>query len=45
MKRHSETVMVSNYQNAYCSLRKKILCHIIFGTLLRRGVSVDYQIE
>jgi len=34
MKQHSETVMVSNYQNADCSLRKNIVSFIIsFGTL------------
>jgi len=34
-KQHSETVMVCNYQNADCSLRKKIIASfiIIFGTL------------
>ena len=36
IKQHSETVMVWNYQNADCSLRKKIIVSfffIIFGTL------------
>jgi len=28
-KQHSETVMVLNYQNADCSLRKKLLCHLL----------------
>ena len=34
-KQHSETVMVSNYQNADCNLRRKIVVSfiIIFGTL------------
>ena len=30
IKQHSETVMVWNYQNADCSLRKKIYCVISF---------------
>ena len=36
MKEHSETVTVTNYQNADCSLRKKVTVSflIIFGTLL-----------
>jgi len=29
IEQHSETVMVWNYQNADCSLRKKILCHLL----------------
>ena len=36
IKQHSETVTVWNYQNANCSLRKKLYCviyTIIFGTL------------
>jgi len=27
IKQHSETVMIRNYQNAACSLRKKMYCH------------------
>jgi len=34
IKQHSETVMVRNYQNADCILRKKfIVSFVIFGTL------------
>ena len=29
IKRHSETVMVCNYQNVDCLLRKKLLCHLL----------------
>jgi len=32
IKQQSETVMVSNYQNAGCSLReKKLLCHFFYN--------------
>ena len=29
IKQHSKTVMVCNYQNADCSLRKKLFCHLL----------------
>ena len=29
IKQHSETVMVLNYQNADCSLRKNLLCYLL----------------
>jgi len=29
IKQHSKTVLVRNYQNANCSLREKILCHLL----------------
>jgi len=39
VKRHSETVMVWNYQNAGCSLRKKLLWSIFRHTFVPYGWS------